>query len=280
MKKMKRFFALCAVSFAAVSVFAAGAKVVSVTGKAEIQEGSIWAPLSAGDTIDKGTVISTGFKSSVVVSFNQSKFTLGPLTRITIDELISSETKDNTELYISCGSISASVNKEGGKAVGFKVRSPVATASVRGTEFKMTSRGKLSVSSGLVGFGPKESRPSGKASPVAEERKDSQEQAPKSTVFTSASDVGNDGATPVFAGQTSKTDLVTGKQSSPAAEKAMSSRVSSDGVSTLAQKEAVTTTAGSSASIDTKRQSSVSIDTKSQSSAPNGGFSLTIKFAD
>ena len=53
MKKMKRFFALCAVSFAAVSVFAAGAKVVSVTGKAEIQEGSIWAPVSVGDTIDK-----------------------------------------------------------------------------------------------------------------------------------------------------------------------------------------------------------------------------------
>lgn len=271
MKMMKRFFALCAVSFAAVSVFAAGAKVVSVTGKAEIQEGSIWAPLSVGDTIDKGTVISTGFKSSVVVSFNQSKFTLGPLTRITIDELVSSGTKDNTELYISCGSVSASVNKEGGKAVGFKVRSPVATASVRGTEFKMTSNGKLSVSSGLVGFGPKESRPSDRqAAPVAEEKKNNQEQAPKSTVFTSASDVGNDGATPVFAGQTSKTDVVTGKQSSPAVEKSRSSRISSEGVSTMAQKEAITTTAASSAPVEAL----------GKSSTPKGGFALSVKLVD
>lgn len=271
MKMMKRFFAACAVSCIAVSAFAAGAKVVSVTGKAEIQEGSIWAPLSVGDTIDKGTVISTGFKSSVVVSFNQSKFTLGPLTRITIDELISSGTKDNTELYISCGSVSASVNKEGGKAVGFKVRSPVATASVRGTEFKMTSSGKLSVSSGLVGFGPSESRPSGKtAAPAAEEKNDSTEQAPKSTVFTSASDVGNDGATPVFAGQTSKTDAVTGKQSSPAVEKARSSRVSSEGVSTMAQKEAIATTTVSSAPIDIPKNSS----------GAKGGFALTLKLVD
>ena len=63
---------------------------------------------------------------------------------------------------------------------------------------------------------------------------------------------------------------MTGKQSSPAEEKAMSSRLSSEGVSTLAQKEAVTTTSGSFASIDTKRQSS----------APKGGFSLTIKLVD
>lgn len=146
-----------AVLAASASLWALEGKVVSVEGKVEVQDGSIWVELDEGDTIEKGAVISTGFKSKAVIEVKGSKFTLGPLTRLTVEDLVSSDDKDSTQVFIDSGTIAADVNGADGKRVGFKVRSPIATASVRGTGFKMSSSGKLAVTSGLVSFGPAES---------------------------------------------------------------------------------------------------------------------------
>ena len=155
MKLSFKFLPLLAFAvFAGFSASALEAKFVSIEGKVEILEGGMWIPVEEGDIIqERGAVISTGFKSNAVVSVKGTNFTLGPLTRITIENMVAMENKDSTQIYIDSGSLKANVSSSDGRKVGFKVRSAVATASVRGTEFKVTSSGRLSVTQGLVSFG-------------------------------------------------------------------------------------------------------------------------------
>lgn len=243
MKLSFKFLPLLAFAvFAGFSASALEAKFVSIEGKVEILEGGMWIPVEEGDIIqERGAVISTGFKSNAVVSVKGTNFTLGPLTRITIENMVAMENKDSTQIYIDSGSLKANVSSSDGRKVGFKVRSAVATASVRGTEFKVTSSGRLSVTQGLVSFGgpeassaevaksednstdvaPSEESNAGTVA-SANETSDGNvaaEEHPESTLFTSSAEVGEKNGVPVFAGQDSKSDVTASRPSNPHAEK-------------------------------------------------------------
>lgn len=243
MKLSFKFLPLLAFAvFAGFSASALEAKFVSIEGKVEILEGGMWIPVEEGDIIqERGAVISTGFKSNAVVSVKGTNFTLGPLTRITIENMVAMENKDSTQIYIDSGSLKANVSSSDGRKVGFKVRSAVATASVRGTEFKVTSSGRLSVTQGLVSFGgpeassaevaksednstdvaPSEESNAGTVA-SANETSDGNvaaEEHPESTPFTSSAEVGEKNGVPVFAGQNSKSDVTASRPSNPHAEK-------------------------------------------------------------
>lgn len=243
MKLSFKFLPLLAFAvFAGFSASALEAKFVSIEGKVEILEGGMWIPVEEGDIIqERGAVISTGFKSNAVVSVKETNFTLGPLTRITIENMVAMENKDSTQIYIDSGSLKANVSSSDGRKVGFKVRSAVATASVRGTEFKVTSSGRLSVTQGLVSFGgpeassaevaksednstdvaPSEESNAGTVA-SANETSDGNvaaEEHPESTPFTSSAEVGEKNGVPVFAGQDSKADVTASRPSNPHAEK-------------------------------------------------------------
>lgn len=243
MKLSFKFLPLLAFAvFAGFSASALEAKFVSIEGKVEILEGGMWIPVEEGDIIqERGAVISTGFKSNAVVSVKGTNFTLGPLTRITIENMVAMENKDSTQIYIDSGSLKANVSSSDGRKVGFKVRSAVATASVRGTEFKVTSSGRLSVTQGLVSFGGPEassaevaksednstdvaSSEESNAGTVASANETSDgnvaaEEHPESTPFTSSAEVGEKNGVPVFAGQDSKSDVTASRPSNPHAEK-------------------------------------------------------------
>lgn len=243
MKLSFKFLPLLAFAvFAGFSASALEAKFVSIEGKVEILEGGMWIPVEEGDIIqERGAVISTGFKSNAVVSVKETNFTLGPLTRITIENMVAMENKDSTQIYIDSGSLKANISSSDGRKVGFKVRSAVATASVRGTEFKVTSSGRLSVTQGLVSFGgpeassaevaksednstdvaPSEESNAGTVA-SANETSDGNvaaEEHPESTPFTSSAEVGEKNGVPVFAGQDSKSDVTASRPSNPHAEK-------------------------------------------------------------
>ena len=244
MKLSFKFLPLLAfAAFAGFSASALEAKFVSIEGKVEILEGGMWIPVEEGDIIqESGAVISTGFKSNAVVSVKGTNFTLGPLTRITIENMVAMENKDSTQIYIDSGSLKANVSSSDGRKVGFKVRSAVATASVRGTEFKVTSSGRLSVTQGLVSFGgpeassaeiskvednstdiaPSEESNAGtvaSANEIFDGQDIAAEEHPKSTPFTSSAEVGEKNGVPVFAGQNSKADVTASRPSNPHAEK-------------------------------------------------------------
>lgn len=137
---MKKLINFCFMIFASASfLFAAdfSAQVVSVSGKAEFLSGGEWKPLAAGASLKNGDSVQTGFKSSLVLKIKDSTVNVAPLTRMTVEQLAENPEKDSVKLFVNAGGVSSSVRKTSGKKVGFTVRTPVATASVRGTEFSV-----------------------------------------------------------------------------------------------------------------------------------------------
>ena len=153
---MKKVFAFCLSFFcASCFLFAAGfsAQVVSFSGKAEVLSDGNWKPLSVGYNLTNGDVVQTGFKSSLTLKIKDSTVNVEPLTRITVEKLSENSEKDNVRLFVNAGGVSSSVKKSGNKKVGFTVRTPVATASVRGTEFSVQNTfdsAKVETKSGSV----------------------------------------------------------------------------------------------------------------------------------
>ena len=158
---MKKFFLSIVLTAFAASLFAMQATVVSTKGKAEVQNGNSWVALKPGDSLSQGSVIQTGFKSEVVIKIKDSTITVSPLSRLTLQSLVErngangANGKDDTTIKLDTGSLKSSVQKSEDRRVGFTVRSPVATASVRGTEFSFSTKyksTKLSTSQGSVAF--------------------------------------------------------------------------------------------------------------------------------
>jgi hypothetical protein len=111
--------------------------VESVTGKAQRRnpaEDGKWTALKAGDALDELTVIRTGFGSKVVLVFaDRGRVTVDSVTKIGISEFRKKEKKVNTRLGLKYGTLRAKVNSKVGP-VDFRVQSPTATLSVRGSE--------------------------------------------------------------------------------------------------------------------------------------------------
>jgi ferric-dicitrate binding protein FerR (iron transport regulator) len=122
-----------------------------VTGTVEIKApGSAgWANAAAGDRIEKNTLISTGFKSSAVVLLGNSVIMVQPVTRLSLEEIIRNQGNEQVNLYLHSGRIRAEVNPPAGGSSAFTVRSPTATASVRGTSFEFDTE-NLRVTEGRV----------------------------------------------------------------------------------------------------------------------------------
>jgi hypothetical protein len=210
---MKRIFA----SFLFIFVFSTlvsaqeklFAKVESVTGKVEIYKENSWRPLTAGTTLSKGDIISTGFNSEAVVSIKDSSVKLSALTRMTVEQLTENDKKEKTQLFIDSGKITASVKHAENKRTDFKVRSPVSTASVRGTNFTFFAIGRIATLFGLVSTSPSTSLTAQVAD--SDSLTDFSTPEGESSVFTDTSDVGDSYGTPVYEGQETSTDFLTGQ---------------------------------------------------------------------
>lgn len=139
---MKKFvFAIAIITLttlATTSLWALNGEVVTVNGKVEYQDaGGAWKQLRKGEPVNSGTKISTGFKSDATIKLGASILTVKPLTRMTLTALTEREDTVDTDVYLEVGTVKAEVNSFNNKRNGFTVKSPVATASVRGTVFEM-----------------------------------------------------------------------------------------------------------------------------------------------
>lgn len=134
---MKKIFFAAIFSLAAAALFAYEAEVLSVQGKAQFSnDGTSWAPLSQGTKIGQGATIQTAFKSSLKIKFKGSVVDLGPMTRIKVEELSESPSKDNAVVSMKVGTLVSNVKKLEDRRAGFTIRGPAVTASVRGTIVK------------------------------------------------------------------------------------------------------------------------------------------------
>jgi hypothetical protein len=94
-------------------------------------------------------MISTGFKSTALIALGNSTLLVRALTRLSLEEIQNIEGDESVSLYLQTGRVRANVNPPAGGKTDFTVRSPVATASVRGTSFEFNGE-NLSVDEGRV----------------------------------------------------------------------------------------------------------------------------------
>lgn len=127
-------FLVCCVGTIAFGQYQA--VIRQLTGKVEIKTTQEdWAPARSGVAISLGTTISTGFNSRAVLDLGGSVLRVDPLTRLRIDELIEREGTVSSELFLRVGKVNTEVKSTSGIVQNFKLRSPVSTAAVRGTQF-------------------------------------------------------------------------------------------------------------------------------------------------
>jgi len=152
---MRRTFLVFVLITAAVSLFAqnSGAVIKELTGTVELKtSGSAnWTPARAGAAIQKSTIISTGFRSTAILTIGNSTLTVHPLTRLSLEEIENQNQTETVNLKLSAGKVRAEVAPPSGGRTNFNVQSPSATASVRGTSFTMDSN-SLQVQTGAVGY--------------------------------------------------------------------------------------------------------------------------------
>lgn len=143
---------ITAVIFVALSssVFAEEAVVTFVSGKVEVQRSGKWIALQKGDTVQKSETISTGFQSEVKIKVMDSVMYLGPVTRITLEELSSNGKQDNVNVYLKTGTARSQVKHTDNKRVNYQVHTAVAVASCRGTDWTIDDSNNVYCYEGTV----------------------------------------------------------------------------------------------------------------------------------
>lgn len=157
-----------------------------------------WSRIEIGQELPANTLVSTGFNSQVVLDLGNATLDILSLTRMTINEITESQDTIKTALFLQGGRIKADVGKIEGKINDFKIKSPVATASVRGTAFEFTGN-TLKVIRGEVLYSPTQKSSSGKPTSGAEDE-DESEAEPEGAVAVKAggeSQMTSPGAKPV-----------------------------------------------------------------------------------
>lgn len=151
---MKRIVSIFILFILIVGSVSATATVKSFYGKVKVKldPASKWSRLNVGQDLPANALVSTGFNSQLVLDLGNATLEVLPLTRMKVEEITASQDKITTSLFLQGGKIKADVEKIEGQVNDFKIKSPVATASVRGTSFEFTGN-TLTVYRGLVAFG-------------------------------------------------------------------------------------------------------------------------------
>lgn len=144
MKKSLGILILCIAGISSLAAAALTATITEIAGKVECKlPGTDWKAAKTGDVLPAGSLISTGFKSTAILKTESATLTVKPITRLTLEELIKSEGTTKAQMFLMTGRVRAEVTPREGEKAEFKVKSPTATASVRGTGFEFDGQNLL-----------------------------------------------------------------------------------------------------------------------------------------
>jgi len=157
---MKRILIATLLINTAVFVFAQNPRafIREMSGTVELQaQGSTgWTPARLNEPIRESTIISTGFKSTAIVAVGNSTLLVQPLTRMSLEALINRDQTETVNLNLNTGRVRVDVKPPAGAKASTSVRTPSATASVRGTVFDLDTVA-IHVQEGSVIFQPNSS---------------------------------------------------------------------------------------------------------------------------
>jgi len=150
MRKLVLAFLLLGVT---ICVFAQNGVIKQLNGTVEIKRAgeAAYAAAKAGDTVSENTIISTGFRSFAIIEVGGTTINVRPVTRLTLTEIRALDKEESLGMYLRSGSVHVEVTPPTGARSNTTVRSPMATASVRGTSFYFDTR-NLHVTQGTVLF--------------------------------------------------------------------------------------------------------------------------------
>jgi hypothetical protein len=154
MKKTTITIIFLAVQFAcAALVFGQSGVIKELSGTVELKAAgqTVFVPAKAGDTVAKDTIVSTGFKSTTLITIGSTVLTVRPLTRLSLAEISAAAGTETLSVNLQAGRVRVDVNPPAGTKTTMSVQGPNATASVRGTSFEFDTR-NLTVEKGVVAF--------------------------------------------------------------------------------------------------------------------------------
>lgn len=135
---------------ASFQAFAEDALVTFTKGKVEVNRDGAWVALNVGDSVKETEIVNTGFQSEAKLKYKGSVMTLAALTRVTLRQLSSTESKDKVDVYLNTGAVRSKVTHTANTRVSYKVTGPVSVASVRGTTIVSFGSGENECLSGAM----------------------------------------------------------------------------------------------------------------------------------
>jgi hypothetical protein len=138
----------------AVLAYGQAAYIRETRGTVEVKApgSSGWTAAVPGRALERASLLSTGFKSTALIVIGNSTVAVRPLTRLSVEEIAGNQNGERVVLNLRAGRVRAEVRPPAGGAVDFSVRSPAATASVRGTVFEFDGA-EVKVEEGRVHLG-------------------------------------------------------------------------------------------------------------------------------
>ena len=158
MKKI--IIAVFLITMITAGVFCQTGTIRELSGEVELKHAgsSSFVKASAGDTVARDTIVSTGFRSTAVIAIGSSVITVRPLTRLSLAEIQSADNTESVNVNLQAGRVRVEVKPPAGTKANFSVQSPSATASVRGTTFE-SDTDNVKVRDGKVTFKGKNGPP-------------------------------------------------------------------------------------------------------------------------
>jgi hypothetical protein len=150
---MKKICLLVMMFCLAASLFAQSGVIKALTGDVSLKAAgaSSFRPAAVGDVVEANTIVSTGFKSTALVTIGSSNIAVRPLTRLSLSDLQKTAGTETINVNLQVGRVRVDVRPPAGTRTSFTVRGPNATASVRGTSFELDTM-NLFVSEGTVAY--------------------------------------------------------------------------------------------------------------------------------
>ena len=129
------------------------AMIREMTGTVELKIGGSgdWVAAKTGDRLEKSTVISTSFKSTALLAVGNTTLMVRPLTRLSLEEIMSEEGTETLAVGLSSGRVRVEAKPPAGNRMNITVQAPMALASVRGTTFNIDPL-NISVEEGLIKY--------------------------------------------------------------------------------------------------------------------------------
>ena len=108
----------------AAGLFAQNGVIRELTGEVELKHAgsTAFVPAAAGAQVALNTIVSTGFRSTAIITVGSATITVRPLTRLSLAEIQSSSDSENVNVSLQAGRVRVDVKPPAGTRANLTVQ--------------------------------------------------------------------------------------------------------------------------------------------------------------